>query len=65
MVLTGDTAISLHIRAPRNGWGGGRVAQTNSTESAKICPNLHLGAGEAELRGIQTNIPETLEWGTQ
>ena len=42
--------------------GGGRlVFQTNSTQSAKICQNLHWGVGG----GVQTNIPEILEWGTQ
>ena len=71
----GDTAISLHIRAPRNSGGGGGpdqlnpkcqdlsksafsgggqgVVQTNSTQSAKICPNLHSGGG------IQTNSTQS------
>ena len=38
MVSRGDTAISLHIR----GEGG---VQTNTIQSAKICPNLHWGGG--------------------
>ena len=51
----GDTAISLHIRAPRNLGGG--VVQTNSTQSAKICPNLHF---QGEGRGVvQTNSTQS------
>ena len=36
----------------------GGVVQTNSTQSAKICPNLHFGGGGWWFR---TNIPEILE----
>ena len=80
----GDTAISLHIRAPRNsggggspdqlnpncqdlsksafsGWGAGGcgvlvvVVQTNSTQSAKICPNLLFrGGGEVVVQTTST-----------
>ena len=41
-------------KAPYSGYKQGN----NSTQSAKICPNLYGGGG-----GFQTNIPEILEWG--
>ena len=34
------------------------VVQPNSTQIAKIYPNLHFRRGD-----VQTNIPEILEWG--
>ena len=38
----------------------GVVVQTNSTQSAKICPNLHFW-GRGEVGEVRANIPEILE----
>ena len=40
---------------------GGGVVQTNSTQSAKICQNLHGGEGVVVVVVVKTNISEILE----
>ena len=52
MVSTGDTAISLHIRAPDQ-------LKLKVPRSAQI---FIFGKGRGDRRVLQTNIPEILEW---
>ena len=39
--------------------GGGGVVQTNSTQSAKICPNLRGGGGYS--RSTQPKVPRSVQ----
>ena len=57
MVSTGDTEISLHIRAETRVGG---LLQANSNPKCQDLPKFSF-SGEGVL--LQTNIPEILEWG--
>ena len=45
MVSAGDTAISLHIRAPQNGWGWGEGGPDQLNQKCQDLSKFTLGGG--------------------
>ena len=59
--IHGDTAISLHIRAPQNRWGGRGGAYFRPTQNTNICLNFNFLGGGCTPDQLKLKVPRSAQ----